>query len=55
MFMKKFFPQRAVSHWYRMLRETVDAAFLEAFKASLDGAAELVGDSLAQGRGVGIK
>ena len=33
---KKFFTQRVVTHWNRLLKEVVDAAFLEAFKARLD-------------------
>jgi len=27
-----------LSHWHRLPREAVDAPFLEAFKAGLDGA-----------------
>jgi len=33
---KKFFTQRVVTHWNRVLKEAVDAPFLEAFKARLD-------------------
>ena len=35
---KKFFTQRAVKHWYRLLREAVDVPSLEVLKARLDGA-----------------
>jgi len=35
---KKFFTMRMVRHWNRLSREAVDAPFLEAFKARLDGA-----------------
>ena len=34
----KFFTMRLVRCWNRLLREVVDAPFLEVFKASLDGA-----------------
>ena len=33
---RKFFTQRAVMHWNRLLKEAVDAPSLEAFKARLD-------------------
>ena len=33
---KKFFTQRAVTHWNRLPKEVVDAPSLEAFKARLD-------------------
>ena len=33
---KKFFTQRAVTHWNRLPKEAVDAPSLEAFKARLD-------------------
>ncbi|KFW00980.1 hypothetical protein N326_11494, partial [Eurypyga helias] len=35
---KKFFLERAVSHWHSLPREAVDAPSLEVFKAKLDGA-----------------
>ena len=35
---KKFFTVRMVRHWNRLLRQTVDAPSLEAFKARLNGA-----------------
>ena len=35
---KKCFTQRMVRCWNRLPREAVDAPFLEAFKARLDGA-----------------
>ncbi|KFR17572.1 hypothetical protein N306_01557, partial [Opisthocomus hoazin] len=35
---KKFFTMRVVKHWNRLPREAVDAPFLAAFKARLDGA-----------------
>jgi len=35
---KNFFTMRMVRHWNRLSREAVDAPFLEAFKARLDGA-----------------
>jgi len=34
---KTFFTMRAVKHWNRLLREVVDAPFLEMFKVRLDG------------------
>lgn len=34
----KFFTVRMVRHWYRLLREVVDAPSLEMLKATLDGA-----------------
>ena len=33
---RKFFPQRVVMHWNRLLKEAVDAPSLQAFKARLD-------------------
>jgi len=33
---RKFFIQRMVMHWNRLLKEAVDALSLEAFKARLD-------------------
>ena len=33
---RKFFTQRAVTHWNRLPKEVVDAPSLEAFKARLD-------------------
>ena len=33
---KKFFTQRAVTHWNRLPKEAVDAPSLQAFKARLD-------------------
>ena len=35
---RKFFTQREVRHWHRLLREAVDALSLEALRARLDGA-----------------
>jgi len=35
---KKFFTMRAVKHWNRLSRETVDAPSSEVFKARLDRA-----------------
>jgi len=34
---KKFFTRRMMRHWKRLPRKVVDAPFLEAFRASLDG------------------
>jgi len=34
---RKYFTQRMTIHWNSLLREVVDAPFLEVFKASLDG------------------
>jgi len=36
--MKKFFTVRAVKHWHRLPRESVEASSLETFQARLDGA-----------------
>ena len=33
---RKFFTQRAVTHWNRLPKEAVDAPSLQAFKARLD-------------------
>jgi len=33
---RKFFAQRVVTHWNRLLKEVVDAPSLDAFKARLD-------------------
>jgi len=33
---RKFFTQRVVMHWNRLLKEVVDALLLEALKARLD-------------------
>jgi len=33
---RKFFTQRGVTHWNRLLKEIVDAPFLDAFKIRLD-------------------
>jgi len=33
---RKFFIQRVVTHWNRLLKEVMDASSLEAFKARLD-------------------
>jgi len=33
---RKFFTQRALTHWNRLPKEVVDAPSLEAFKARLD-------------------
>ena len=33
---RKFFTQRVVTHWNRLLEEVVDAPSLEAFTARLD-------------------
>ena len=35
---KKFFTMKVVRHWNRLLREVVDAQFLETLKARLDRA-----------------
>jgi len=35
---KKFFTMKVVKHWYRLLREVVDAPSLEMFKPRLDRA-----------------
>ena len=35
---KKAFIVRVVRHWHRLLRDVVDAPFLETLKARLDGA-----------------
>jgi len=35
---RKLFTQRAVRHWYRLLREAADVLSLEAFETRLDGA-----------------
>jgi len=35
---KKLFTVRVMRHWHRLPREAVDAAWLEVFKARLDGA-----------------
>jgi len=49
---KKFFTQRVVTHWNRLLKEVVDAPSLEAFKARLDGQPCLMVGDPAHGRGV---
>jgi len=50
---RKFFTQRVVTHWNRLPKEIVDAPSLEAFKARLDVALDIlvVGDP-AHSRGV---
>jgi len=35
---KKFYTMRVVRHWNRLPSKVVDAPYLEAFKARLDGA-----------------
>ena len=35
---RKFFTQRMMRHWHRLLRETVDVPSLEVFETWLDGA-----------------
>jgi len=35
---EKFFTDKVVRHWHRLLREAVDAPSLETFKARLHGA-----------------
>ena len=39
---KKFFTQRAVTHWNRLPKEVVDAPTLETFKARLDVALSIL-------------
>ena len=40
---KKFFTVRVVRHWHRLPREGVNAPFIEALKARLDGAVSNLG------------
>ena len=54
---QKFFTQRLVKHWHRLLREVMNVPSLEVLKARLDGALGSLNlwGAISQWQGVGTR